>query len=145
VALPGRSDQPVQVVDAGDLGRLVNALLGDDRPGIFNAVGPADATNLGGLIEACARAAGTTVEVVEVPGDAVPSGFPLILPPDGSWDVMFQRSAAAARAVGLTGTPLTTTAAQTLAWDRERGEPPLSVELTPEREAELLAMADKGA
>jgi 2'-hydroxyisoflavone reductase len=36
-------------------------------------------------------------------------------------------------------TPLEKTAADTLAWDRQRGEPPLAVDLSPEREAELLA------
>ena len=33
---------------------------------------------------------------------------------------------------------LVATAAATLAWDRERGEPKLAAEITPEREAELL-------
>jgi len=140
VALPGRPEQPVQVVDSGDLARLVVSLLHDDRAGIFNAVGPAEATTLEGMLQACARAAGTQIEVVPVPPDSVAPGLPLILP-DPSADIMFLRSAAAARSVGLTGTPLEETAAATLAWDRERGEPPLAVDLTPEREAELLAGA----
>jgi hypothetical protein len=38
----------------------------------------------------------------------------------------------------MASTPLVTTAAATLAWDRERGEPKLAAEITPEREAELL-------
>jgi 2'-hydroxyisoflavone reductase len=41
----------------------------------------------------------------------------------------------------LTSTPLEQTAREVLAWDRERGEPPLAVGLTREREAELLAAA----
>ena len=139
VALPGRPEQPVQVVDSGDLARLVTTLLSDDRPGIYNAVGPAEPVTLEGLIRACADAAGTTVEVVPVPPDLAPPRFPLVLP-DAGWDVMFRRSAARARAAGLPATPLIETAAAVLAWDRERGEPPLEVELTPEREAELLAL-----
>jgi 2'-hydroxyisoflavone reductase len=39
----------------------------------------------------------------------------------------------------MPATPLAGTAADVLAWDRERGEPALAVELAPEREAELLA------
>ncbi|MCW2607837.1 MAG: NAD-dependent epimerase/dehydratase family protein [Frankiales bacterium] len=138
VALPGRRDQPVQVVDSRDLARLVVRLLEDDRPGTYNAVGPAEPVTLQGLVEACAQAAGTDVEVVPV--SEVEPGFPLVLP-DTSWDVMFARSRAAAEAAGLPATPLTTTAADVLAWDRERGEPALSVGLSPEREVELLAQA----
>ena len=138
VALPGRPDQPVQVVDARDLARVVVALVENDQGGIYNAVGPADPVTLEELIRACARAAGTEVDVVPVPADSVDPGFPLVLP-DPSWDVMFRRSAAAAYGAGMTKTPLEQTAADTLAWDRDRGEPPLAVELTPEREAELLS------
>lgn len=60
VALPGRPDQPVQVVDSRDLARLVVALLEADRSGIYNAVGPADPVTLGELAryaEARGRAA----------------------------------------------------------------------------------------
>lgn len=134
VALPARPDQPVQVVDSRDLARLVVTLLADDRPGTFNAVGPAEPTTLQQLLEVCAVAAGTTVDVVPVAQDP---GFPLVLG-DPSWDPMFRRSAERARAVGLTETPLLQTAADVLAWDRGRGEPQLSVGLSPEREAELL-------
>jgi 2'-hydroxyisoflavone reductase len=136
VALPGRPDQPVQVVDSRDLARLVNALLHNDRPGTYNAVGPAEPTTLAGLVRTCAEAAGTTVTVVPV-AEQEP-GFPLVLP-DPTWDVMFRRSAGRAYDAGMPATPLVTTAADVLAWDRERGEPALSVGLSPEREAELLA------
>lgn len=138
LALPGRLDQPVQVIDSRDLARLVVALLEQDQAGIYNAVGPAEAVTLDTLIRTCATAAGTSVEVVPVVADAVVPGFPLVLP-DESWDVMFRRSAAAAYDAGMPQTPLTTTAADVLAWDTERGTPPLAVELSAEREAELLA------
>ena len=137
VALPGRPDQPVQVVDSRDLAALVGRLLHDDRAGTFNAVGPAVAVTLRQLVETCARAAGTSVEVVPVDPSSVEPGFPLVLP-DPSWDVMFRRSAAAAQAAGLGSTPLQQTAADVLAWDRGRGAPALSVGLSAEREAELL-------
>jgi 2'-hydroxyisoflavone reductase len=141
VALPGRSDQPVQVVDARDLGRLVGALLEADRPGTYNAVGPQPAVTLGELITTCARAADTAVEVVPVDPSLVDPGFPLVLP-DPTWDVMFRRSATAAHAAGMPSTPLEQTAADTLAWDVDRGQPPLAVELSPDREAELLSSSD---
>ena len=137
VAVPGRLDQPVQVCDARDLGVLVGRLLHADSPGTYNAVGPQPPVTLGELIETCAQAAGSDVELVAVDPAAVDPGFPLVLPgPD--WDVMFRRSRAAADAAGMPATPLAVTAADTLAWDRSRGEPELSVGMTPEREAELL-------
>ena len=141
VALPGRPDQPVQVVDSRDLARLVTTLLAEDQPGIYNAVGPADPTTLAGLIQTAAAAAGSSVEVIPVRPDAVSPGFPLVLP-DPSWDVMYQRSAGRAREAGMPSTPLMTTAADVLAWDRGRGTPPLATEISPEQEAKLLAAAE---
>ncbi len=134
VAVPGRLDAPAQVVDARDLAALMVALVEDDRPGTYNAVGPAEPVTLGGLVLTCAAAAGSSVEPAPVPYDPeLPLGLP-----DAGWEPMFRRSAAAARAVGLPATPLATTAADVLAWDRARGEPPLSTGVTPAREAELL-------
>ena len=140
VAVPGRLDQPVQVVDSRDLARLVLQLLHDDRPGTFNAVGPATPVTLAELVQACAEGAGAVVELVAVDPAAVADGFPLVLP-DASWDPLYRRSAAAAREVGLTATSLAQTAADTLAWDRERGAPALAVELTAPQEHALLQSA----
>jgi 2'-hydroxyisoflavone reductase len=138
VAVPGRLAQPVQVIDSRDLARLVTLLLEQDRTGIFNAVGPWPGVTLGELIETCASAAGTSVELVPVEQSAVDPGFPLVLP-DETWDVMFRRSAAAAHEAGMPATPLAQTARDVLAWDRERGEPSLTAGVTPEQEEQLLA------
>ncbi len=139
VALPGRPDQPVQVVDAGDLGRLCVQLLEDDQGGIYNAVGPRTPTTMADLIQACASAANTIVEIVPVPLEGVETELPLLLQPDD--DVMFTRSRAAADAAGMPATPLQQTAADTLAWDTARGRPPLTVDLSPEREVDVIAAA----
>lgn len=113
-----------------DLARLVVQLLTDDRPGAFHAVGPAEPVTLGGLIQTCARVAGATVRIVPVPPDTAPPLFPLIRT---NWATQ-QRSPARARGAGMPATPLEVTAADTLAWDRERGEPPLAHGFTPEQE-----------
>ncbi|MFH8346712.1 NAD-dependent epimerase/dehydratase family protein [Streptomyces sp. NPDC018045] len=135
VALPADPAQPVQVVDSRDLARLVVRLLTDGRPGAFQAVGPAEPTTLGELIETCARAAGTEIEIVPVPPEGAPRRFPLVRPDRPTQ----QRSAARARAAGMPATPLAVTAADVLAWDRARGEPPLPFGYTPEEELAALA------
>ena len=137
VALPGSPEQPVQVIDSRDLARLVVQLLVDDRPGAFHAVGPAEPTTMADLINTCARVAGSQVELVPVPVDAVSAFFPLIRA-EPTWSTQ-QRSPARARAAGMPTTPLAVTVADVLAWDRERGEPPLEDGLSPEEEAKLLA------
>ena len=131
IAVTGRLDQPVQVVDSRDLANLCVQLLEDDRPGTFDAVGPAEPVTLGELVSVCAD--GADHELVELPhGPALP----LVLP-DPAADPLFRRSRAEAEAAGLTSTPLLQTARDTRAWDQGRG--PLSAGLTPEQEAELLA------
>lgn len=140
VPLPARPDQPVQVVDSRDLARLVVTLLHDDRPGTYNAVGPAEPVTMAGLVEACARGTGATVRVVPVDPALAGTVPPLVLPKPRS-DVGMRRDASRARAVGLTATPLEQTAADVVAWDRGRGEPPLSVDLPAEREDALMAAA----
>jgi 2'-hydroxyisoflavone reductase len=138
VAVPGDPEQPVQIIDSRDLARLVVRLLADDRPGAFHAVGPAEPVTLGGLIGTCARVAGTAVELVPVPPDLAPPMFPLV---KTDWPAQ-QRSAARARAAGMPATPLEVTVADVLAWDTERGEPPLTRGFSPEAEQALLAHRD---
>ena len=78
VAVPADPGQPVQVIDSRDLARLVVQLLADDRPGAFHAVGPAEPVTLGGLIQTCARVAGSEVEIVPVPPGPAAAMFPLV-------------------------------------------------------------------
>ncbi|MFJ7243801.1 NAD-dependent epimerase/dehydratase family protein [Kitasatospora sp. NPDC098652] len=138
IALPGRPEQPVQVVDSRDLARLVLRLLQDGRPGAFHAVGPAEPTTLGGLIATCAEVAGTEIELVPVPPETAPPPFFPLVRAEPLWPGQ-QRDPSRARAAGLPATPLAVTAADVLAWDRERGEPPLGHGFTPEQEALVLA------
>jgi nucleoside-diphosphate-sugar epimerase len=141
VALPGNPLQPVQVVDSRDLARLVVQLVTDDRPGAFHAVGPADPVSLGGLIETCARVANAKVEIVPVPPATAKASFPLVR---ANWPSQ-QRSPARARAAGMPATPLEVTAADVLAWDHKRGQPPLGHGFTPEQEQAILAQHDCGS
>ncbi len=134
VALPTKPVQPLQLVDSRDVGRLVVQLIKHDRSGAFNAVGPF--STITELIETSAELAGSTVELVQVPTDAVPPRFPLV-EPEAEWGER-RRNPAKAREAGMTVTPLRETVADLLAWDRDRGEPALEVGLTPEDEERLL-------
>jgi 2'-hydroxyisoflavone reductase len=139
VALPGDPDQPVQVIDSRDLARLVVQLIADDRPGAFHAVGPAEPVTMGGLIATCARVAGAEAEIVPVSPATAPVPFPLV---KTYWPSQ-QRSPARARAAGMPATPLAVTIADVLAWDRGRGEPPLTRGYSPEQEQAVLARQDR--
>ncbi|MEU4191281.1 NAD-dependent epimerase/dehydratase family protein [Kribbella sp. NPDC026611] len=134
VALPTKPEAPLQLIDSRDVGRLIVQLIADGRPGAYNAIGP-DST-IAELIELAADLAGTTVELVQVPFDAVPPRFPL-MDPEAEWGER-RRNPAKALAAGMSHTPLRQTVADTLAWDAARGTPDLSVGLTPEQELELL-------
>jgi 2'-hydroxyisoflavone reductase len=128
IAVPGDPGQPLQLVDSRDLARLVVRLLADGRPG---------PTTLGGFIRTCAHVAGVEAEPVRVPAGPGTEFFPLIRTNHATQ----QRDPSRARAAGLTATPLATTAADILAWDRARAEPPLRAGFTPEQEQAALHAA----
>jgi len=138
VALPGRPEQPVQVIDCRDLARLIIALIEDGRAGAFHAVGPATPVTMADVIGTCAAVAGTRVQIVPVPREASPDlFFPLVRDVE-QWSGQ-QRDPARAVAAGMPQTPLATTIADVLDWDRGRGRPPLGFGFTPEQEAAVLA------
>jgi nucleoside-diphosphate-sugar epimerase len=116
VELPGSPDQPVQLVDVRDVAVLVRQLLTDDRPGAYTAVGPS--LPMAAVIATCAAAAGTTVELVPVDPATTSQQAPLVRP-ESEWPTQ-RRDPAPARAAGLPVTPLSVTAADVLAWDRDR-------------------------
>jgi 2'-hydroxyisoflavone reductase len=128
--------QPVQVVDSRDLARFVARLIADDRPGAFTAVGTS--TPIAEVVAVCAAAAGTSVELVPVPYEAAPRPFPLVKAA-ADWPTQ-RRDPGPARAAGLPVTDLAVTAADVLAWDRERGEPPLDRGFTAAQESRLLSV-----
>ena len=126
----------ILIVEDVELNRdLLVQLLEDDRPGAFNAVG--EEHTLEDLIRTCAASAGAEVELVPVAAVERVAGFPLVLG-DPSWDRLFRGRADLALTVGLTRTPLADTARDTVAWDAERGAPPIERAFTAEQEREAL-------
>ncbi|HVF74213.1 MAG TPA: NAD-dependent epimerase/dehydratase family protein [Acidimicrobiales bacterium] len=141
VAAPARPDQPVQVVHARDLADFTVGATAEGLEGPFNAVGPTEPMTLAGLIEACAAAARSDVEVEWVDESFLREQrvrMPLYVPSHAQLDGVFRCSPAKALAAGLHNRPVTETAADTLAWDRTRGDTAMEGAPTPEQEAALL-------
>jgi 2'-hydroxyisoflavone reductase len=117
--VPPRLSQPVQAIDARDLGQFCAGLVEAGTGGVMNACG--EETTLGAMLEACG--------VEPVPDDAAWGlGLPMVLPQDGSRDAVFRCDTSRARAAGLANRPLRETAADTRAWWEASGRPKLSTE-----------------
>lgn len=143
VLAPGRPDRTVRALDVRDLATWCLQRIEARTAGVFNAAG-ADGVTMRGLLDACSRAAGGDArfiwasEAFLVARGVVPwSELPLwVLEEDNAF---LETGNARAVAAGLTFRPLEETAADTLAWDRLRGDAPLRAGLDAAREAELLA------
>lgn len=139
----GPPDAPIQGIDARDLAAFVLDRLEADDSGTYGVVGPAEPATTADVVGAArtAVAADTSFvwadeEWVRGLGAEHETWFPMWhphLPGFHAYD------ASRATAAGLRPRPFEQTIADTIAWDRERGLPPLKAGLTPERERELLA------
>ena len=141
---PAPADQPIQFVDARDLGAFVLRLAESATGGTFNAVHPDGTSTLGAVIEYARAEAGADTAITWADGDWLGDrlgddkyeAFPLWVPEEpGS----HRFDPAHAFAAGLDDRPVAETVRDTLAWDRTREQTwPMAAGLSPEREAELL-------
>jgi nucleoside-diphosphate-sugar epimerase len=144
VLAPAPSDAPMQVIDARDLATFTIDLVERSATGTFNGVGPAEPLTFGAMLETCAVATGSDAGVTWVDPSFLLEercSYGVELP---LWEapedlVVMRCSPGRAIAAGLVLRPLGETVADTLAWDGDRGTPPMTSRLTPERERELLA------
>jgi nucleoside-diphosphate-sugar epimerase len=137
VLAPGTPSQPVQLIDARDLGAFLVRLAEDGTGDIFNATGPAQPLTLGETLE---RSGGGDLVWVEDQtlldaGVQAWMELPLWLPGDDHAG-MLQADVSRALTAGLTFRPLEETARDTLAWSLEAGEQRPT--LSREKERELL-------
>ena len=140
VLAPGTPSQPVQMIDARDLGAFLVRLAEDRTGGIFNATGPAQPLTLGETLERSGGGDLTWVDDQTLLDAGVGPWMelPLWLPGD-DYAGMLRADISRALAAGLTFRPLEETARDTLAWSLEAGEQRPT--LTREKERELLAGA----
>lgn len=146
VLAPGDRDAPVQFVHAGDLAAFMLDLAEQGETGIFNATGPAQRLTMGATLATCQQVAGSDARLTWVDDAFLAEHnvgayveMPLWVPASYAGFSTVDCTKAIER--GLRFRPLSETVRETLAWHATRpAESGLRAGLTPDREAELLAL-----
>jgi 2'-hydroxyisoflavone reductase len=154
VLAPGDGADPVQFIDARDLAEWTVRMAEARTFGVFNATGPAHPLTAKTMLETMGKAVHSTAHLNWAPDaflDAQKinawSDMPVWAPGHGDTAGFARRSIARALGAGLTYRPLSTTAADTLAWFQTQPaerQAKLRAGLTPEREAAALAALRAG-
>lgn len=151
VLAPGNPDDPVQFIDARDLGEWTIRLLEQKAFGTFNAIGPVSRLSVAEMLHGIRAIipGSTPISFTWVPASFLEeqkvnpwSDMPVWIPPAGEYAGFGSRSNKKAIAAGLTFRPLADTARATLEWADARPaerKAKLRAGLTAEREAEVLA------
>lgn len=152
---PGAPTDPFQIIDARDLAAFTLTVIENQVTGVYNLVSNPGGFKFGELTDACIAAAkrqakpATPPRAVFLPADFLEeqqvapwSEMPVWLPAKGDEAAFAGTSNQAARALGLTITPIKKTVDDTLAWhltrpaeEREK----LKSGIAPDKEAAVLA------
>jgi len=149
VLAPGTGEDPVQIIDARDLGEFVVHLCEQRTFGLFNVVGPDRKLTMKELLETCRTVSKSNATLTWVdakflleqkvaPWTDMPAWLPSLEPGEGYWTLNVSKAVGA----GLRFRPLAESVRDTLAWwatlpeDRRAA---LKRGLAPEREKEVLA------
>ena len=123
--VPGAPEDPVQFIDARDLGSWMVGMLENEVGGVFNAIGPVEPLNMGTMLETCREVAG---------GDAVFHWadaafieeqnvfFPIWNPTTGDFGGAHRVDISRAIAAGYTSRPVAETVRDTREWWNGLGE-----------------------
>lgn len=146
VLAPDRRDMPVQIIDGRDLADWIVRLAENKTTGVFNATGPAVPHRFDAVLDACRTAAGNDASITWVDEEflieqkvAPWMELPLWLPGGQGYDGLSAVDVSRATDAGLTFRSLLDTCEDTLRWDRARHGAGMEGQLSPEREAEVLA------
>lgn len=141
---------PVQFIDARDLGEWMVRLAENGTTGTFNAMGPAQELSVAGLLWSAwavtggdARFTHPSAEFLAAQGVRAWADLPAWVPGDGPTAGFSRRSNRRALAAGLSFRPLAETIGELLEWHAARPEaergPRLRAGIDPAREAAVLA------
>jgi 2'-hydroxyisoflavone reductase len=149
ILAPGTPDDPVQYVDARDLGQWMIRLAEQRTMGIFNATGPSTPTTVAEMLYGVKAVTSGDARFTWVPAEFLAehqvrpwSDMPVWVPGTGRTAGFARVDCRKAWAAGLTFRPLADTAADTLAWYHQR--PAAEQEraragIAPDRERAVLA------
>lgn len=144
VLAPGNPSDPVQFIDARDLGEWTIRLLEQKTYGRFNALGPAHPLTMAEMLYGIKAVTTAGAQFTWVPASFLEeqkvapwSDMPVWIPPQGEYAGFGRLSNRRAIEAGLTFRPLADTAQETLRF--AEGREKLRAGLSAEREAEVLA------
>ena len=142
-------EDPVQDVDAKDLGEWIVRLAENKTFGTFNATGPSTPTNMGEMLYGIKSVMTTDAKFVWVPHDFLTanqvrgwSELPVWLPPVGPTAGFSRVDCSKAWAAGLTFRPLADTVIDTLKWYHARPaaeQARLRAGIAPDKEKTVIA------
>jgi len=149
VLAPGERDDPVQFIDARDLGEWTIRMVENGETGVCNATGPAKQLGISDMLDQIKGALNSSANFTWVPADFLErqkvspwSDMPVWIPPRGEEAYAARVNIERALGKGLTFRPLADTARDTLAWfksQKPERQAKLHAGLAPEREKEVLA------
>ena len=146
---PGRPSDPIQIIDVRDLANFTVDCIEQRTTGTFNTVTPPGEFTMGDLLEDCVAVTGAEMTPVWVSATILSEHdalqyIPIWSSTEGEESKAALVSGARAFAEGLKNRPTRETARDTIAWWKtlpaERTAD-LRAGLSPEKEAELLALA----
>lgn len=149
VLAPGDPTDPVQFIDARDLGEWTIRLLEQKTYGTFNAIGPAQQLTVAEMLYGIKAVTTAGAQFTWVPASFLEeqkvqpwTDMPVWIPPTGEYAGFGSHSIRKALDAGLTFRSLADTALNTLSFNESRAadrQEKLHAGLTPEREREVLA------
>jgi 2'-hydroxyisoflavone reductase len=122
IAVPGRPNDPIQIIDVRDLADWIIHCIEGNVVGVYNATGPARPLSMQAMLEAIQEGIGskssfTWIENSFLHARGILEGqFPLHAPPTGETAGFHRCSIARALAKGLKFRPVSDTAKATLDW-----------------------------
>lgn len=127
ILAPGTPNDPVQYIDAEDLGQWMVRLAENHTIGTFNATGPKSPTTIAEMLYGIKAVTSSDARFTWVAADFLAankvrawSDLPVWVPPAGATAGFMSVNCAKAFAAGLTVRPLADTAKQTLDWYKSR-------------------------